>query len=297
MGRIASILVVTTLILGAIFVSTMLYTVDQREQALVLRFGEPVGAVNAWGTPEDPGLHIKKFPWDNVVKFDRRNLMLDIPPQEVLASDQERLIVDAFARFRISDPLQFYKAVTDQRIAKTRLAPFMEASLRRVLGGVKSNDIVSGHRAELMVAIRDAVNAQANESKLGVEIIDVKIRRADLPQQNAEKVYARMQSERQQAAAKIRAEGEEKARTVRAEADRTVRVTLAKAREQSSRIKGEGDAKRNDIYAAAYGKDPEFFAFYRSMEAYEKALKAGKTSMVLSPDSDFFSYFGSQKKK
>ena len=295
MGRFLSLFVVLGVIAAALFASFWLYSVDQREQALILRFGEPVRTVNAWGTKEDPGLHMKKYPWDRVVKFDRRNLMLDIPPQEVLASDQERLIVDAFARFRISDPLQFFKAVTDQRIAKNRLAPFMEASLRRVLGGVKSNDIVSGHRAELMIAIRDAVNAQASESKLGVEIIDVKIRRADLPKQNAEKVYARMQSERQQAASKIRAQGEEKARTVRAEAARTVRVILAKAKEQSSRIRGEGDAKRNDIYASAYNRDPEFFAFYRSMEAYEKALKDGKTSLVLSPDSDFFSYFGKQK--
>ncbi len=296
MGRLLTILLILIAILGTIFTSTMLFTVDQTEQALILRFGEPVGVVNPWDAEEDPGLHMKTFPWEDVVKFDRRNLMLDIPPQEITAADQERLIVDAFARFRISDPLQFYKAVRDVRGATTRLAPFMEASLRRVLGGVVSNDIVSGHRAELMIAIRDAVNAQAAESNLGVEIIDVKIRRADLPEQNAEKVYSRMQSERQQAAAQIRAEGEERARTVRAEAARTVRVTIAKAREKSSILRGAGDAKRNDIYAAAYSKDPEFFAFYRSMEAYEKSLIDGKTSMVLSPDSDFFGYFDTQKK-
>ncbi len=294
MGRILSVFLILGAILGAVFVSTMLYTVDLREQAIVLRFGQPVHADNTWGTAPNPGLKMKKLPWDQVVKFDRRNLMLDIPPQEILASDQERLIVDAFARFRISDPLQFYKAVKDQRIAKTRLAPFMEGSLRRVLGGVKSNDIVSGHRAQLMIAIRDAVNAQAKQSKLGVEIMDVKIRRADLPEQNANKVYSRMQSERQQAASKIRAEGEEKARTIRAEAARTVRVILAKAKEKASITKGEGDARRNEIYAAAYGRDPEFFAFSRSMEAYEKALKDGKTSMVLTPDSDFFKYYGKQ---
>jgi modulator of FtsH protease HflC len=296
MGRLMIILGIVIAVLGAAFYSTMLFTVDQREQVLILRFGEPVGVVNPWGSKEDPGLHMKTFPWENVVKFDRRNLMLDIPPQEITASDQERLIVDAFARFRISDPLQFYKAVTDVRGATARLAPFMEASLRRVLGGVKSNDIVSGHRAELMIAIRDAVNAQAAESRLGVEIIDVKIRRADLPEQNAEKVYSRMQSERQQAASLIRARGEERARTLRAEAARTVRITLAKAREKSSILRGAGDARRNDIYAAAYSKDPEFFAFYRSMEAYEKTLIDGKTSMVLSPDSDFFGYFDTQKK-
>ncbi len=296
MGRLLTIFIIMIAGLGGIFASIMLFTVDQREQVLILRFGEPVGVVNPWNADEDPGLHMKTFPWEDVVKFDRRNLMLDIPPQEITASDQERLIVDAFARFRISDPLQFYKAVKDVRGATTRLAPFMEASLRRVLGGVVSNDIVSGHRAELMIAIRDAVNAQATESNLGVEIIDVKIRRADLPEQNAEKVYSRMQSERQQAAAQIRAEGEERARTVRAEAARTVRVTIAKAREKASILRGAGDARRNDIYAAAYSKDPEFFAFYRSMEAYEKALLDGKTSLVLSPDSDFFSYFSEQKK-
>lgn len=295
MNRIFLIIAVIVVGLGVALASTMLFTVDQREQAIVLRFGQPISAVNSWGSPEDPGLHIKQFPWDNVVKFDRRNLMLDIPPQEVLASDQERLIVDAFARFRISDPLQFYKAVTDQKIAKTRLAPFMEASLRRVLGGVKSSDIVSGHRAELMIAIRDAVNQQTLESNLGVEIVDVKIRRADLPEQNAEKVYSRMQSERQQAASRIRAQGDERARTVRAEAARTVRVTIAKAKEKASLVKGEGDAKRNEVYAAAYSKDPAFFAFYRTMEAYEKTLVDGSTSMVLSPDSEFFRFFGDQQ--
>ncbi len=295
MGRIMLILLILVAGLGAIFASTMLFSVDQREQALILRFGEPIKVVNPWNADEDPGLHIKALPWEDVVKFDRRNLMLDIPPQEITASDQERLIVDAFSRYRIADPLQFYKAVRDVRGAQARLAPFMEASLRRVLGGVKSSDIVSGHRAELMIAIRDAVNTQAAESNLGVEIIDVKIRRADLPEQNAEKVFSRMQSERQQAASLIRAEGEEKARTVRAEAARTVRVTLAKAKEKSSILRGAGDAKRNDIYAAAYSKDPEFFAFYRSMEAYEKALADGKTSMVLSPDSEFFSYFSAKK--
>ncbi len=278
--------------------TTMPYVVGQTEQALILQLGKPDRVVSGWGGEPDAGLHFKRpWPFEDVVKFERRNLMLDANPLEVQGSDKERLIVDAFARYRISDPLQFYQKLGDERIAEAQLGQFMESALRRELGQVESSDIIAGQRAELMIAIRDGVSKRAKEDGLGVEIVDVKIRRADLPSQNAEKVFTRMQTERQQQAAQIRAEGQERALRIQADADREVRVLLAQANEQAERLKGAGDALRNDIYAKAYSADPEFFAFYRSMEAYESALADGKTSMLLSPDSEFFRYFGNQAGK
>lgn len=291
--RILSILLVVIVVAAGVAGSMSLFVVEQTQQALVLQFGEALKSVNAWGEEEEPGLKVK-LPWQNVIYFDRRNLDFDTEQFEIIAANKERLLVDAFARYRISDPLKFYQAVTDERIAETRIRPFLEAAIRRVLGGVPPSDIIAGQRATLMLAIRDAVNQQALESGLGIEIIDVRIKRADLPDQNAERVFARMETERRQAAALIRAQGEERARRVRAEADRDVRVTLAEAREGSEKIKGDGDAQRNKIYAEAYELDREFFSFYRSMLAYEASISQG-TTMLLSPDSDFFRYFGDSR--
>jgi len=296
MKRLTLPLVILLIFGMVMLIRTVTFTVDQREQALVLRFGQIVEVKHAWGGDDKPGLKFK-YPWDNVVLFDRRNLMLDTPAKQILAADQEWLVVDVFARYRISDPLMFFQRVTTVRGAELRMTPFLEASVKSVLGGSNSAEIVSGHRVEMMEAIRDQLEAQTRGANLGVEIIDVKIRHADLPAENADKVFRRMETERQQEASKIRAEGEERALKLRAEADREVRVILANAKEESSRIRGAGDAERNEIYAVAYNADPEFFAFYRSMEAYEKALANGKTSMVLSPNSEFFRYFGNQQGK
>jgi membrane protease subunit HflC len=296
MKRLTLPLVILVIFGGIMLIRTVAFTVDQREQALVLLFGDAKRVEHAWGADDKPGLKFK-LPWENVVKFDRRNLMLDAPAKQILASDQEWLMVDVFARYRIADPLLFYQRVTTVRGAELRMTPFLEASVKSVLGSHDSTEIVSGHRVQMMQDIRDQLEAQTKGANLGVEIIDVKIRHADLPKENTNKVFIRMISERHQEAAKIRAEGEEAALKLRAEADREVRVILANAKEQSSRVRGTGDAERNEIYAKAYNQDPEFFAFYRSMEAYERALANGNTSMVLSPDSEFFRYFGSQNGK
>jgi len=294
MSRFVSIALVVLVVGGLLLVASSMFVVNQYSQALVLRFGEPVAVENPWVAEEvSPGLKFKAPFIDNAVIFSRKLLVLDLPDMEVIANDQERLVVDAFARYRITDPLLFYQAVQNVQRAELQLQEYMEASLRRVLGSVESGDIISGQRAELMEQIRTDMNNQATEDSLGVAITDVKIRQADLPQQNAERVYTRMQTEREQRAAEIRAEGEQRSREIRAEADKTRTVILAEAREQAEVIKGEGDAQRNAIYAQAYNRDPEFFAFYRSLQAYEKSIEEG-TQLVLSPQSDFFRYFDNQ---
>ncbi|VAV88362.1 HflC protein, partial [hydrothermal vent metagenome] len=228
MRRLTLPLVILLIFGISMLIKTVAFSVDQREQALVLRFGKIVDVKHAWGGDDQPGLKFK-MPWDNVVFFDRRNLMLDAPAKQILASDQEWLVVDVFARYRISDPLLFYQRVTTVRGAKLRMTPFLEASVKSVLGSQNSTEIVSGHRADLMKAIRDQLESQTKGANLGVEIIDVKIRRADLPSENAENVFSRMVTERAQESARIRAEGEEQALKLRAEADREVRVILANA--------------------------------------------------------------------
>jgi membrane protease subunit HflC len=276
-----------------ILLYNMFFVVHQYSQALVLRFGEPIRVENPWNAAEqNPGLKLK-LPWDQKLIFSRKLLELNYPGQEIIAADQERLLVDAFARYRITDPLLFYQAVQNVERAQLQMQGYLDASLRRILGGQASGDIISGERGELMGAVSAEVNAQASQDRLGVEIVDVRIRQADLPEQNAERVYTRMETERQQRAAEIRANGEEAARRIRAEADRDVTVLLAEAREQAQTLMGEGDALRSAIYADAYTRNPEFFSFYRSMQAYETAIDEG-TTIVLSPDSDFFRYFSSQ---
>ena len=266
------------------------YVVDQRKQALVLRFGEPQRVVNAF-RQNDPGLKIKAPFLENVVQFDKRNQPLEADQEEIIAADQERLVVDAFLRYRISDPLQYFRTLRDERTANDRLERLMNSSLRQVLGSASSNDIIAGRRAQLMTAIRGDVINRARQARLGIEVIDVRIKRAELPAANQQAVYRRMQTSRQQEAAQIRGIGEQQKREIMASADREVTITLATATEQSSKTRGEGDARRTAIYGESYGRDPSFAAFFRSMQAYDGALAQGDTTMILSPNSDFFRYY------
>jgi len=266
------------------------YIVDQRKQAVVLRFGEAQRVVNAF-RDNDPGLKLKTPFLENVILLDKRNQSLESDQEEIIASDQERLVVDAFLRYRISDPLQFYRTLRDERTAADRLQRLVNSSLREVLGTATSHDIIAGRRQALMDATKADVTTAAKQSRLGIDVIDVRIKRADLPQANEQAVFNRMKTARQQQAAQIRAVGEQQKREIMANADREVTVTLATATEESSKVRGEGDAKRVAIFAQSYGKDPSFAAFFRTMQAYDVALAQGDTTFVLSPDSAYFKYF------
>jgi len=285
---------VALLVAAVVIFVTCTFTVKQWDQALVLEFGQAKRVSNPWGADADAGLKLKK-PWEKVVTLDRRNLEIDLQPVELLAADQQPMLVDAFVRYRIVDATKFYEALKDERGATLKLQSIMDSTLRDVLGRVNTQEIISGKRAQLMTEIQTVTNATANapENDFGVEIIDVRIMRADLPQQNADRVFARMITERNQEAAQKRAEGEKKSREIRATADKTAAITLAEAEEKSLRIKGIADGERNKIFADAFNVDPEFFAFYRSMEAYKKGLSKG-TTYVLSPDSDFLGYMDNQ---
>jgi len=266
----------------AIYLS--LFVVKEINQAIVLQFGDPKKIIS------EPGLQVKIPFIQNVVFIDRRILSLDPAPEEVIASDQKRLIVDAYARFKIVDPLKFYISVGDERVARSRLATIINSRLRGVLGKQSLATLLSEDRSKQMDIIQNDVNKEAQN--FGIEIIDVRIKRADLPQANSEAIYKRMQTEREREAKEFRAKGAEMAVTITSTADKEVTVLLANAKKQSEIMKGEGDGQRNKIFAGAFGKDPEFFAFYRAMQAYEKALIGGDTSLILSPDSDFFKFFG-----
>jgi membrane protease subunit HflC len=261
------------------------FTVKEINQAIVLQFGDPKKVI------AEPGLQIKIPFIQNVVFLDRRILSLDPQPEEVIASDQKRLIVDAYARFKIVDPLKFYVSVGDERVARSRLATIINSRLRSVLGKQSLATLLSEDRTKQMAIIQEGVNAEAE--KFGITIIDVRIKRADLPQANSEAIYKRMQTEREREAKEFRARGAEMAVTITSTADKEVTVLLANAKKQSEIMKGEGDGQRNKIFADAFGRDPEFFSFYRAMQAYENALIGGDTSLILSPDSDFFKFFGS----
>jgi len=267
-----------------------LFIVDQREQAIVLNFGRPIRTIHAPGQG-GAGLNAKIPFVEQVVKLDRRNIALEAGQEEIITSGQQRLVVDAFIRYRITDPLQFYRTLRDERTAADRIERLVNSSLRQVLGSATQPDIVSGRRAQLMQQARVDVDRRAKASRLGIQVVDLRIRRADLPSQNRDFVFRRMATSRQQEAARIRAGGEQQKREIIAEADKEVAITLATARETSGQIIGEGDAQRTRIFANSYGKDPSFAAFFRSMEAYEQSLADGQTTLVLSPDSAFFRYF------
>ena len=256
-----------------------LFTVNQIEQALVLQFGKPIRVVEA------PGLHVK-LPWQEVVDYDRRILDFEPPAEEVIASDQKRLVVDTYARFRITDPLQFYQSVGTELVVRQRLSAIMTGALRRVIGGIELQPVISERRAAIMHQIRDEVNTQSKG--FGIDVIDVRVKRADLPEENSQAIFDRMKSERQREAAGYRAEGARQAQQIRADADRQRIEIIANSQKQSQILRGQGDGDAIKITADAYGKDAAFFTFYRSLQAYREGLSGQGTTLVLSPDSSFF---------
>lgn len=277
-------------VVALIVLANTFFVVEQREQAIVVRLGDPVRVINA-GTETTAGLKMKVPFLEQVLTFDKRNIALETEEEEVIAADQERLVVDAFIRYRIDEPLQYYRTLRDDRIAEDRIQRLVNSSLRQVLGSAPSSDIISGERSGVMQRTLADVRARAESSRFGIEVIDVRIRRADLPQENMAATYRRMETARQQQAAQIRAIGEQRKREIIAEADKAVTITLATAQEEADRTRGEGDAQRTRIYAQSFGRDPSFASFYRSMQAYEDAIGQGDATMVLSPDSQFFRYF------
>jgi membrane protease subunit HflC len=280
-GSLAFLVILIGLAAVAVYFSA--YIVHQNEQALVLRFGEPKKVV------KDPGL---KWRWpvvDQVEIYDKRILDLDTAPQEAIAKDQKRLVVDAFARYKIVDPLKFYQTLRYQEGVRSRLGPIVESALRQVLGAATFQEIVRDNREELMKRIATQVNQEGEE--FGLEVVDVRMKRADLPEQNSKSVFARMRAEREREAAEFRAEGAASANRIRATADRQATVIKAEASRKGQETRGQGDAQRNRIYADAYTRDPDFFGFYRSMQAYEKGLGSDDTRLLISPDSEFFKYF------
>jgi modulator of FtsH protease HflC len=285
MNRAASLggVAIAAILIVAAFLS--LFMVDQTSQALVVQFGRPIREIR------DPGLHVM-WPWQSVAFFDRRVLDYEPSSEEVIAADQKRLVVDAYARYRIINPLQFYQSVGNEDVMQLRLGATISGTLRRVLGNVVLSALLSPQRAKIMNEIRDQVATQAQS--FGIEVIDVRIRRADLPPENSQAIYARMQSERQREANEYRAQGAEQAQGIRARAERDRTVILAEATKQSQILRGQGDADSIKIYADAFGKDLEFFTFYRSLEAYRTAI-GSDTTMVLSPNSEFFQFFEQHK--
>ncbi len=279
-GIMVLLLVLLLLVVGY----SSVFAVQQTEQALMVRFGAPVQVVT------DPGLHFKVPFTDAVIPIDKRILDLENPAQEVIASDQKRLVVDAFARYRIKNALQFYQSVGTIQAANLQLTTLLNSALRRVLGEVTLIQVVRDEREALMGRIRDQLDKESGS--YGIQVVDVRIRRADLPDQNSQAVYQRMKTERQREAAEFRAQGNQKAQEIRSNADREATVIVAEANSKAEQIRGEGDAERNRLFAEAYSKDPDFFAFYRSMTAYETALKSNDTRLLLRPDSDFFRFFG-----
>jgi membrane protease subunit HflC len=278
-GIVALIVVLVLVVLG--FGS--LYTVRQTEQALVVRLGEPVRVVT------EPGLNFKVPFIDSVISIDKRILDLENPAQELIANDQRRLVVDAFARYKIKNALRFYQSIGSIQAANIQLTTLLNAAMRRVLGEVNFIQIVRDDREGLMNKIRDQLDREADG--YGIQVIDVRIRRADLPDANSQAVYQRMQTERQREAAEFRAQGGQKAQEIRSRADREATVIIADANGQAEAIRGAGDGERNRLFAEAYNQDAEFFAFYRSMTAYENGLKQGDTRYLLRPDSEFFRFF------
>ena len=261
-----------------------LFFVEQRVQTLILQFGEPIRVI------KEPGLNFKIPLAQNVVKFDKRILLFDNSAEEIIAADKKRLIVDAFVRYKIIDPLKFYQTVRFEAALNNRLGSVVNNSLRAVLGKVPLEAVISDRRELLMQEVSELVSDRATQ--FGISIEEVRIKKADLPAENSEAIYRRMQTERQQEAAQIRAVGNEKARFITAESEKQKTVLLAEAQRDSDILRGEGDAQKNKILGKAFNQDPDFFAFYRAMQAYSKALTEGDTTMVLSPKSDFFEFFG-----
>lgn len=284
-GIVALIVLLVVIIVGF----SSLYTVRQTEQALVVRLGEPVRVVT------EPGLNVKVPFIDSVISIDKRILDLENPAQELIAFDQRRLVVDAFARYKIKNALRFYQSIGSIQAANIQLTTLLNAAMRRVLGEVTFIQIVRDEREGLMNKIRDQLDKEADG--YGISVVDVRIRRADLPEANSQAVYQRMQTERQREAAEFRAQGGQKAQEIRSKADREATVIIADANSTAEQTRGAGDGERNRLFAEAYGKDPDFFAFYRSMTAYENGLKSNDTRFLLRPDSEFFRFFANPSGK
>jgi modulator of FtsH protease HflC len=277
------LVVAVVLVVAGIFAMSSLFIVDQTQEALVLQFGQPRRVIS------EPGLKVKRPFIEDVIYYEKRLLDFEPPPEEVIVSDQKRLVVDTYTRYRITDPLLFYQTVSTEAAVRARLNAMVSGSLRRVLGNVTLSALLSNQRAAIMRQIRDEVSEQGKS--FGIDVADVRIRRADLPEENSQAIYARMVSERQQQAAQYRGEGAEAAQTVRANADRERTVILAEAQRDGQRVRGEGDAQSIKTYADAFGQDKDFFVFYRSMQAYRDALNGHTTSFVLTPDTGFFRFF------
>ena len=271
------------IVVGALVLFSSMFIVHQTQQALVLQFGDPKRQIT------NPGLEFKIPFIQDVVFFERRVLDIDPPRQQVLLASQKRLDVDSYARFRIIDPLEFYKTVRNERGARAQLSGIINSTLRRVLGNETLKEILSNKRVAIMADIRQQVNAAVD--RFGIEIIEVRLRRADYPKETSNNIYDRMKSEREQEAREFRAQGAEQAQQIRADADKQRTILVAEAKQKSETLRGEGDGLAIKIYADAFGQDPEFYGFYRSMLAYRKAMTDSDTTLVLSPDSDFFRYF------
>lgn len=280
---VAGIVTLIVLLVVVIVGYSSIFTVSQTEQALVVRLGRPVAVVS------EPGLNFKAPFIDSVISIDKRILDLENPSQEVIASDQKRLVVDAFARYRIKNPLRFYQSIGTIQAANIQLTTLLNAALRRVLGEATFINVVRDEREGLMTKIREQLDREADQ--YGIQVVDVRIRRADLPEANSQAVYQRMQTERQREAAEFRAQGGQKAQEIRSRADREATVIIAEANSTAEQTRGAGDAERNRLFAEAYGRDPDFFAFYRSMSAYETGLRSNDTRFLLRPDSEFFRFF------
>ncbi len=278
-GGIVAVFLIVLLILGY----SSMFTVPQTHQALVVRLGQPIRPVT------EPGLNFKVPLIDSVIAIDKRILDLESSAQEVIASDQKRLVVDAFARYRVFDPLRYYQTLGSTSVANSQLSILLNSALRRVLGEVTLTQVVRDIREQLMARVRELVDREAQA--YGINVVDVRIRRADLPEQNSQAVYQRMQTERQREAAKHRALGSQQSQEIRSKADRDVTVLIAEATATAEQVRGGGDAERNKIFAEAFSKDADFFVFYRSMQAYEASMKHNDTRMLLRPDSEFFRYF------
>ena len=285
----AGIILLFVLLVAIVVGYSSVFTVNQTDQALQVRLGDPIRVIT------EPGLNFKAPFIDTIITIDKRILDLENPAQEVIASDQKRLVVDAFARYKIKDALRFYQSIGSIQAANIQLTTLLNASLRRVLGEVTFITVVRDDRDALMTKIRDQLDKES--ASYGISVIDVRIRRADLPEQNSQAVYQRMQTERQREAAEFRAQGGQKAQEIRSKADREATVIIAEANSKSEQIRGEGDGERNRLFAESYGKDADFFAFYRSMTAYENSLKSNDTRFLLRPDSEFFRFFANPSGK
>ncbi len=279
------ILIITTLAL--IVFQSSFFTVDQRQQVLILQFGEPIRAIDT------PGIKFKMPFIQNAIFFEKRIIDLSLPEQEVIASDQKRLIINAFTKFQITDPLKFYTTVGGSYGLSNKLSGILDSSLRQVIGEVTLNELLTENRGDIMKKIKEAVGSSSEI--FGIKIIDVRIMRADLPKENSDAIYARMQTEREKEAREIRAKGAEEADKIRAEANKQKTIILAEAKKNSDIVRGNGESESNRIYANSFGRDPEFADFYRSMSAYKTAFSNDKTKMIISPDSDFFKYFNNSK--